>query len=76
LPYWDPVWFVIIDGMHNLFLRVVQHHFRNLIAIDRLASKAIRKLEKPEPKPVDSKELDKGRTVLKSNCTTSTMTCL
>ncbi|KAG2048893.1 hypothetical protein BDR06DRAFT_894567, partial [Suillus hirtellus] len=46
LPYWDPVWFVIIDGMHNLFLGVVQHHFRNLITIDRQASKAIRKLEK------------------------------
>ncbi|KAG2740871.1 hypothetical protein P692DRAFT_201686852, partial [Suillus brevipes Sb2] len=62
--------------MHNLFLGVVQHHFRNLIAIDRQASKAIRKLEKLEPKPVDSKELDKGRTVLKSNRTASAMTRL
>jgi hypothetical protein len=35
LPYWDPVWFVVIDGMHNLFLGVVQYHFRNLITIDK-----------------------------------------
>lgn len=65
--------FVVIDGMHNLFLGVVQYHFRNVITIDKQASKAMRK---PEIKPVDPKELDKGRTILESNPTASAMTCL
>ncbi|KAG1893136.1 uncharacterized protein F5891DRAFT_963419 [Suillus fuscotomentosus] len=29
LPYWDPMRFIVIDGMHNLFLGLVQHHFRD-----------------------------------------------
>ncbi|KIK35994.1 hypothetical protein CY34DRAFT_95198 [Suillus luteus UH-Slu-Lm8-n1] len=73
LPYWDPVRFIVIDGMHNLFLGVVQYHFRNVITIDKQASKAMRK---PEIKPVDPKELDKGRTILESNPTASAMTRL
>ncbi|KAG2136984.1 uncharacterized protein EDB93DRAFT_1106765 [Suillus bovinus] len=59
--------------MHNLFLRVVQHHFRNLITIDRQASKAIRK---PDIRPVNPKELDKGKKVMESNRTASAMTRL
>ncbi|KIJ59125.1 hypothetical protein HYDPIDRAFT_65665, partial [Hydnomerulius pinastri MD-312] len=31
LPYWDPTRFLAIDGMHNLFLGLVQFHFRDLI---------------------------------------------
>ncbi|KAG1736388.1 uncharacterized protein EDB91DRAFT_1083356 [Suillus paluster] len=73
LPYWDPVRFIVIDGMHNLFLGVVQHHFRNFIAIDKQASKAIRK---PEIRAFDPKDLDKGRAVLESKPTTSAMTRL
>ncbi|KIJ60184.1 hypothetical protein HYDPIDRAFT_71193, partial [Hydnomerulius pinastri MD-312] len=35
LPYWDPTRFLVIDGMHNLFLGLVQFHFRDLIVIDK-----------------------------------------
>lgn len=27
LEYWDPATFVVIDGMHTLFLRIVRYHF-------------------------------------------------
>jgi hypothetical protein len=33
LPYWDPTRCVVVDGMHNLFLGLVQFHFRDLIVI-------------------------------------------
>ncbi|EJD37860.1 hypothetical protein AURDEDRAFT_72787 [Auricularia subglabra TFB-10046 SS5] len=26
LPYWDPTRFFVVDGMHNLFLGLIQHH--------------------------------------------------
>ncbi|KAG2073508.1 hypothetical protein BDR04DRAFT_1010610 [Suillus decipiens] len=59
--------------MHNLFLGVVQYHFRNVITIDKQASKAMRK---PETKSANPKELDKGRAILESNPTASAMTRL
>ncbi|KIJ09585.1 hypothetical protein PAXINDRAFT_43002, partial [Paxillus involutus ATCC 200175] len=31
LPYWDPMRSMVVDGMHNLFLGLVQFHFRDLI---------------------------------------------
>ena len=31
LSYWDPVNWVVVDGMHNLFLGIVRHHFRVVI---------------------------------------------
>ncbi|KIK78951.1 hypothetical protein PAXRUDRAFT_162628, partial [Paxillus rubicundulus Ve08.2h10] len=31
LPYWDPTRFLAIDGMHDLFLGLVQFHFRDLL---------------------------------------------
>ncbi|KAJ3525025.1 hypothetical protein NMY22_g10750 [Coprinellus aureogranulatus] len=31
LDYWDPVQNTVIDGMHNLLLGVVRHHFREVI---------------------------------------------
>ncbi|KAG2752860.1 hypothetical protein P692DRAFT_201693907, partial [Suillus brevipes Sb2] len=59
--------------MHNLFLGLVQHHFRELIVIDKQANKELRK---GICRPVDSKELEKGRQILQSNPTVSTMTRL
>lgn len=73
LPYWDPTRFIVIDGMHNLFLGLVQYHFRELIVIDKQANK---ELKKGICRPVDSKELEKGRQTLKSNPTVSAMTRL
>lgn len=34
LTYWDPTRYVVIDGMHNLFLGLVKHHFRVIVGMD------------------------------------------
>jgi hypothetical protein len=34
LPYWDPTKCIVVDCMHNLFLGLVQFHFRQVIGID------------------------------------------
>lgn len=34
LSYWDPTELVIIDGMHSVFLRIVQHHLRVILGMD------------------------------------------
>ncbi|KAJ3575942.1 hypothetical protein NP233_g765 [Leucocoprinus birnbaumii] len=34
LRYWDPTRYVVIDGMHNLFLGLVKHHFRVVIGME------------------------------------------
>ncbi|KAF8584850.1 hypothetical protein K439DRAFT_1283045, partial [Ramaria rubella] len=31
LPYWDPTRFVVVDPMHNLFLSLIQTHFRDIL---------------------------------------------
>jgi hypothetical protein len=33
LPYWDPTRTVVVDGMHNLFLGLVQFHVRSVLQI-------------------------------------------
>lgn len=44
LRYWDPTKFVVIDGMHNLFLGLVQNHVRTVLGTDLV--------EKPGPQPI------------------------
>lgn len=39
LPYWDPTTQVVVDGMHNLFLGLVQYHFRDLLGLDTYADR-------------------------------------
>ena len=34
LPYFDIVRFVVIDGMHNLFLGLIKDHFRQILGLD------------------------------------------
>ncbi len=34
LPYWDTTRCVVIDGMHNLFLGLAQHHCRVVLGMD------------------------------------------
>lgn len=34
LPYWDPTRSLVVDGMHNLFLGLVQYHVRSIIGMD------------------------------------------
>ena len=39
LKYWDPYSFIIIDGMHNLFLGVTANFVRVVLGIDEVAEK-------------------------------------
>jgi hypothetical protein len=66
LPYWDPTRFIVIDGMHNLFLGLVQYHFRDLIVIDKPANQELRKFRPLPAKPIDEKELQKARQLVES----------
>lgn len=34
LEYWNPVWFVVVDPMHNLFLGLCQRYFRHALGMD------------------------------------------
>ena len=69
LPYWDPTHFMVVDGMHNPFLGLVQFHFRDLIIIDKPANKEIHRFQKEPDEPLDAKELEKERVVLASKPT-------
>lgn len=69
LPYWNPTRFLVIDGMHNLFLGLVQHHFRDLIVVDKLANQELRRSSKPAAKPATTHELEKARLLVESGAT-------
>ncbi|RXW14134.1 hypothetical protein EST38_g11717 [Candolleomyces aberdarensis] len=34
LPYWDPTKYTLIDSMHAFYLRIFQHHIRNIWGMD------------------------------------------
>ena len=36
LPYWNNIISVVVEGMHNLFLGIIQHHFRTILSLDIL----------------------------------------
>ena len=73
LPYWDPLRFIVIDGMHNLFLSLVQFHFRDLIIIDKPANQGGCKHNTAPTKPINPKELGIGRMLLKSGGSASSL---
>lgn len=60
LKYFDPTKMVVVDSMHNLFLGLVQFHFREVLAIDNSTSGAGAKGEWP----VKEKALAKGRVAM------------
>jgi hypothetical protein len=66
LLYWDPTIFAIIDGMHNLFLGLVKHHFREIIGTEW---KETSDEEVFHEKEVSDKEMAKGRRLLQENPT-------
>ncbi|KIJ50240.1 hypothetical protein M422DRAFT_44405 [Sphaerobolus stellatus SS14] len=41
LPYWDPTCFTVVDPMHNLFLGLIQTHFRGFLGIKAPTDKDI-----------------------------------
>ena len=34
LQYWNPIWLLVVDPMHNLFLGLCQRHFRIVLGMD------------------------------------------
>lgn len=73
LPYWDPLRFIVIDGMHNLFLGLVQFHFRDLIMIDKPANQEGRKGTAVLAKPINPKALENARTLWKLGASPSSL---
>ncbi|KAJ3553937.1 hypothetical protein NP233_g12530 [Leucocoprinus birnbaumii] len=65
LRYWDPTRYIVVDGMHNLFLGLVKHHFQIIIGIDSDdASHEEFDFHSDDP---SEKSMRRGRTVLSSN---------
>ena len=61
LPYWDPTRHVVVDGMHNLFLGLVQFHCRVVLGISTPVA---------NPKADDSyHDIEHARPLLSSNPT-------
>jgi hypothetical protein len=50
LPYWDPTAQIVVDGMHNLFLGVVQHHVRDILGFDDEKQAKARAAQKQKPR--------------------------
>jgi hypothetical protein len=66
LSYWDPTRYIIIDGMHNLFLGLVRHHFREIIGT-QWKEPAVD--EDFQDKKISEKEINKGRRVFHASPT-------
>ena len=65
LPYWDPIKFLVIDTMHNLYLGLLQHHCRdvwgmNIAYEDGDATRGA----KGQPKVPTPEEMNAGRAAL------------
>lgn len=73
LPYWDPTRFLVINGMHNLFLGIVQHHFRDLIIIDKLANQGLCRFHHFPEKAVTEEEIQKTRKLLTSGASITSL---
>jgi hypothetical protein len=66
LPYWDPTKYVVVDGMHNLFLGLVKYHFREVLGMEILDSKPSEDKE-PEPeREITEKEMVKARKIMEN----------
>jgi hypothetical protein len=73
LPYWDPLRFIVIDVMHNLFLGLVQFHFRDLVVIDKPANQEGHKGNAAPAKPINLKALENARMIWKSGASASSL---
>jgi hypothetical protein len=76
LPYWDPTRFVIIDAMHNLFLGVVQTHFRELLGMDIHGSDEPEPLEPATPQIMAKAKKIWAKTPTRSKLSTLTISGL
>ena len=69
LSYWDPVNWVVVDGMHNLFLGIVRHHFQVVIGTkwDERDEEVETAFDDQVPR---EKDLKKGHQLLRADGTT------
>ena len=69
LSYWDPVNWVLVDGMHNLFLGIARHHFRVVIGMkwDERDEEVETAFDDEVPQ---EKDLKKGHQLLRADGTT------
>ncbi|KAJ2912507.1 hypothetical protein MD484_g7906, partial [Candolleomyces efflorescens] len=71
LDYWNPVSYVVIDGMHTLFLGIVRHHFR--VVVGTHWNDGDDHEEDPAPQPEASeRDLKKVRNLLLSEALSQT----
>jgi hypothetical protein len=64
LPYFDPTRMVVVDGMHNLFLGLIRHHFRVILGIDIPIPREEDEDDNPHSgrgRPPSEKEMEKAR---------------
>lgn len=66
LPYWDPTEHVVVDAMHNLFLGLVRHHFREVIGTHWKEQKENDDEDMPA---VSAQALEKGRKIMSKSPT-------
>jgi hypothetical protein len=64
LSYWDPTRYVIVDGMHNLFLGLVKHHFHEIISTQWKENAVDKEFQ---DKRVSEKEINKGRRIFQAS---------
>lgn len=71
LPYWDPIWFTVLDSMHAFFLHSIPQHIRYIWGLNPKAPAGDgtnSPTAKPPPRP-PAKELLKGLEAILRNPT-------
>ncbi|RXW18043.1 hypothetical protein EST38_g7821 [Candolleomyces aberdarensis] len=71
LDYWNPVSYVVIDGMHTLFLGIVRHRFRVIVGT-HWNDDDDREEDAATPPEASERDLKKARNLLLSNAVTQT----
>jgi hypothetical protein len=70
LSYFDPVRYVVVDGMHTLLLGIIRHHFRVIIGMDIPDNDDDDDDEdnpRPPERPATSAEMTKARKLMASS---------
>jgi hypothetical protein len=58
LPHWDPTKHIVVDGMHNLFLGLSQHHIRKVLGIGQPILKSRKKSDRSRNLQVSHRPLE------------------
>lgn len=63
LPYWDPTKFVVVDGMHNLFLGLVRFHMNKVLGMNLLGNIREEEEEDDSLRMASPEEIEKARII-------------